>query len=424
MKRDVSAMRILTLSSLYPNTEQPTFGVFVENRLRALIAAHPVSARVVAPVPWFPLAIPGLARYSRFARIPAIEQRHGILIAHPRYGVIPKVGMAVSPYLLAWALKRALGQILASGFDFDLIDAHYFYPDGVAAVMVGGALGKPVTVTARGSDLNQIAEFSRPRKLIVDACRRAAAVITVSAALEKRIEAIGGHPARLVTLRNGVDLDLFTPGDRLRQRARLECHGPTILSVGNLVATKGHDLVVRALAELEGIELRIIGDGPERARLERLAAELRVADRVRFLPRQSQAAMVEHYGAADLLVLASSREGLPNVLLESLACGTPVVASAAGALCEVVRDAGGGVLVPPGDAEALAKAIAGLLEQPELRARLGGRARERVVARFAWPRIARATVDVYREVLAERGHPASTTTSAQSGIQRAPASSA
>ena len=175
-------MKVLTFSTLYPNAARPAHGVFVETRLRQLVASGQAEARVLAPVPWFPFRQPFYGDYARHAHAPRVERRHGIAVMHPRYPVLPKVGMTVAPLLLSRAVAPTLERIRRH-FPFGLIDAHYFYPDGVAAVMLGKRARKPVVVTARGSDVNLIAKHRLPRAMIRWAARNAAAVVTVSHAL-------------------------------------------------------------------------------------------------------------------------------------------------------------------------------------------------------------------------------------------------
>lgn len=350
-------LRILTFSTLYPNAIQPTNGVFVENRLRHLVANSDVSSCVVAPVPWFPFKSRSFGRYSALARVPHHEQRHDIPIYHPRYPVIPKVGMSIAPLLLYAAVKPIVARIARADHDFDIIDAHYFYPDGVAAVLLARALGKAVSITARGTDLNLISTFNIPRRQIVWAATRADALITVTEALKDKLVGLGIDASRVNVLRNGVDLGLFQPIDRVAERGRLGLDHQTLLSVGNLVPLKGHDIVIRALSKLTDKFLLIVGDGPERSRLEQLAKRLNVKDRVRFLGQVRHEQLPRIYGAADALVLASSREGWANVLLESMACGTPVVATNVGGNPEVIADEAAGVLMKERTVEALVDAI-------------------------------------------------------------------
>lgn len=186
------AMRVLTITTLYPSALAPTHGVFVENRLRQLVKTDRLTATVVAPVPWFPFRSRVFGRYGMVAGIPPIEARHGLQVHHPRYALIPKVGMSLAPFFLYLSLRRHVRKVLKNAEGFDLIDAHYVYPDGVAAAWLGAVLGKPVVVTARGSDLHLIAKYWIPRLLIKHSLKLCSAVVAVSQALANSARAVGG----------------------------------------------------------------------------------------------------------------------------------------------------------------------------------------------------------------------------------------
>src|SRR5215471_10902488 len=158
----MSPIRLLTFSTLFPNAGQPNHGVFVENRLRHLIATGQAESTVLAPVPFFPCRSERFGAWSRFARAGRHETRHGLAVHHPRYLVLPKAGMSIAPALLYHASVRALRRLIAGGLAFDAIDAHYVYPDGVAAVWLGRHFGKPVVITARGSDITLLPNFAVP----------------------------------------------------------------------------------------------------------------------------------------------------------------------------------------------------------------------------------------------------------------------
>jgi teichuronic acid biosynthesis glycosyltransferase TuaC len=395
-------MKILTFTTLFPNAEQPDHGIFVENRLRHLLGSRQVTAEVIAPVPWFPLASGAFGRFARLARVPLQEQRHGLAVRHPRYVSIPKIGMHIAPLLLYLGARRVANRLLAEGHDFDLIDAHYFYPDGVAAALLGRELGKPVVITARGTDINLIADFALPRRMILWAARRAAAVITVCEALRARLIELGADAAAIHTLRNGVDLVRFRPRERAEARRKYGVDGaaPVLLSVGHLIERKGHHVLIAALAQLPEARLLIAGDGPERAALDRLATRLGIAERVKFLGRVAHDDLAETYSAADLLVLASSREGWANVLLEAMACGTPVVATKVWGTPEVVADAAAGLLVEPRTAAAFAAAIARLLTAPPSRP-----ATRLYAERFSWDATTAGQLALFHDILARRQYP-------------------
>ncbi len=350
--------RLLTFTTLYPHAGLPNQGVFVENRLRHLVDSGRAVSTVLAPVPWFPSRSPRFGSWSRFAMAPAEEFRHGLRVVHPRFGVVPRVGMTLAPALLYAAAVPALRLLLRGGLQVDLIDAHYLYPDGVAAVMLGRRFGLPVVMTARGSDVTQLPDHAAPRRMIRWAMARADAMISVSAGLKRAMVALGADAARVTVLRNGVDLQGFRPpADRAALRAGLGLEGPVLLSVGHLIERKGHHLAIGALAQLPGWTLLVVGEGPERARLMALAARLGVDGRVRMLGAHPHADLPGFYGAADALILASSREGWANVLLESMACGTPVVASDIPGNDEVVQRREAGLIVEGNTAEGFAAGV-------------------------------------------------------------------
>ncbi|WP_020655393.1 glycosyltransferase family 4 protein [Massilia niastensis] len=384
-------MKILTFSTLFPNLEKPGHGIFVETRLRHLAAGGQVEARVVAPVPWFPSSNPRFGDYAKMARVPRHEVRHGLQVAHPRYPVLPKVGMNLAPLLLAQAVKPAIARIIDEGYDFDLIDAHYFYPDGVAAAMLARRFNKPLVITARGSDITLLPQYPLPRRMIQWAARRADAVITVCNALRDEVVALGVDAQRVTSLRNGVDLKLFQPVERQPNPEF------TLLSVGHLVAVKAQELIIGALPLLPGVRLVLAGDGPNRAMLENLARDLQVAQRVTFLGAVPQAQLREHYGRADALVLASSREGWANVLLEAMACGTPVVASRVYGTPEVVAAPEAGVLMAERSPQGVADAVNALRAAYPDRA-----ATRRYAERFSWDDTTAGQLRIFGDVLAQR----------------------
>ncbi len=389
-------VRLLTFTTLFPNDAQPNHGVFVENRLRHLVGTGAARATVLAPVPFFPFRSARFGKWSGYARVAPLERRHGLNIHHPRYPAVPRVGMEAAPFLLYQGSLRALRRLTGAGLEFDAIDAHYLYPDGVAAIWLGARLGLPVVITARGSDVTQLPEHAVPRLLIRRAMARADGLITVSAALQAGLLELGARPEQIRILRNGVDTTLFRPAERIAARASLGLRRPALLSVGHLIERKGHHRIIEALAMLAGVDLLVIGEGGERERLCALAARCGVADRVRFLGAQPHAALPRFYTAADALVLASSREGWANVLLEAMACGTPVVASNIAGNREVVQSRSAGLLVE-NTPKAIAAGVRMLLDDPPDRAVTRGYAE-----RFGWGETSRGQLELFSEIIANR----------------------
>ncbi len=397
-------LRTLLFSTLFPSSVRPGHGIFVQTRLRELLATGAIDVRVVAPVPWFPSSHPRFGDYALHARTPRRETLMGVDVRHPRYLLPPKVGMTVAPLMLALGAIPAIRGILAEGFDFDLIDAHYYYPDGVAAALLSSWFGKPLVVTARGSDINLIAQYRWPRRMMQWAARRAAASIGVSKALADAMGEWDIGREKLHVMRNGVDLERFRPLPQDEARARLGLSGgPLLLSVGNLVPLKGHDLTIAAFAgllpEYPGAQLVLVGAGTERERLEAQVRAQGLEGRVLFAGSVNNAELPHWFSAADVSILSSSREGLPNVLLESMACGAPVVATRVGGTHEVVTDAAAGRLVDVRDAEHIASAIKAVLQARPSRARVRDHA-----SQFGWQATSEAQLKLFRSIVQGATH--------------------
>jgi glycosyltransferase involved in cell wall biosynthesis len=396
-------MKVLVFTSLYPNNVWPNHGVFVKERMTAFARLNNGNVKVVAPVPYYP-SMPFGSRQG-FARVSRREVRDGMDVYHPRFFMTPKVGMALYGLTMFWSVIRTVRRIQRD-FDFDLIDAHYVFPDGFAAVLLGRALRKPVVVSARGSDINQFAAFPLIRKCLQITLRRADKVIAVCQALKEAMIKLGTPEEKISVISNGVDTNKFRPMPKDEARTALGLPaGTMLLSVGGLIPRKGFDVLIRALKILideyheKDLYLVIIGDGESRQDLGDLVAALELKDRVRFTGPVPHRDLYAWYSAADLFCLASDREGWPNVILESLACGTPVVATDIWGVPEILVSEEVGLLTKRDDRD-IARTIANALSRPW---------RSESLATFArghtWARAAQALDRLFREVLAERRAP-------------------
>lgn len=355
-------LRVLTLSTLFPDASRPNFGVFVERQTLGL-AAHPeVDLRVGAPLGLPPWPLSRHPRYVALAGQPCRERWNGLDVRRPRFTVLPGTGGRFHARSLVAALTPVLAE-MRRDFAFDVIDAEFFFPDGPAAVALGKRFGVPVSIKARGADIHHWGRSAATGRQVVAAARAADGVLAVSRAMRADMAAIGIAAEHVRVHHTGVDLDRFMPRDRAAAKAALGVAGPLVVALGALIARKGHDVVIDAVARLPDVTLLIAGEGPDRAKLATRAAAAAIGDRVRLLGSVPHGDLPALLGAADVMALASSSEGLANAWVEALACGTPIVVTAAGGAGEVVTEPVFGRIVAR-DASGFAGAIGALLADP------------------------------------------------------------
>jgi teichuronic acid biosynthesis glycosyltransferase TuaC len=403
-------VRLVTFTNLFPSALRPTHGLFVAERARRLATAlgedlSEGSWRVVVPVP----RVPGLLRRRAEDKLlAALPEREDVLLAdgrsvpvrHVHYLHLPGMSLRAQARRIVRACLPVVREEVGCGPA--LLDAHYVYPDGVAALEIANEIGVPCFVTARGSDLNVVARQPFVRDRIQDLAPSAAGLFAVSEPLRRRFVEIAGVEDDAVELaRNGVDLERFRPGDEVAARRALGLPEgvPLVLGVGRLVADKGFLTTARALQKMTpSVRFVVVGDGPLR---EELSAML-PAERLHLLGARPPADVVTAMQACDLLAFPSVREGWPNVVTESLACGLPVVATPVGAVPQMLSSPFVGALVRVDDAEALGREIVRFLQRPPSRERVRAHAEQ-----FGWQepieRLATRARAAVRVAFAERG---------------------
>jgi len=353
-------MRVLVLSSIFPGAHQPTRGVFVRHRIQGL--AKRCDIVVVAPVPWFPLN-----RWVRPERdaVPVFENQQGLRVYHPRFFSLPRYGKFLDGMLYFLSLIRFVARLRRS-FPFEVIDAHFAFPDGLAATLLARLFSCPVVITLRGS-IVRLSGYRFHRPQLRWALRRADRVTAVSQSLKDVAVGLGIPADHVRVIPNGVDSTAFRPMEQ--REARRLCGLPesatVLLTVAGIYEGKGQQTVVDLLPSLvarypEAIYVMIGGPRPGETYQRRLQASIRrlgLDRQVLFAGPRPQGELRQWFSAADVSVLATQSEGWPNVLLESLACGTPVVATRVGGAPEIVRHGEDGFLVPHGDPAALGDAL-------------------------------------------------------------------
>ncbi len=354
--------RVLVLTGIFPNRSNPTWGIHVFQNVRAL-AAH-ADVRVLATVPWTPRAL-ARGRYRAYAGIPARESWEGIDTVYPRYFVVPKVARFLHGWEYFYSIRAAVARE-AREFRPDVILAYFAYPYGFAAVQCGRMLRLPVVVSCRGSDINHMAVPRLQGGMIRAALRACNRVFVMSDEMRARVLPWGLDAARVEVVSNGVDATRFQPAERSAARAALGIRTAehVLVCVSRLSPEKGIDVLVDAMAQLKGSSARlyVVGDGAERDALATRARAAGVSENVVFKLTRPHDEIPRWLAAADVAVLPSRTEGMPNAVLEALACGRPVVATAVGGTRELITDPALGRLVAPGDAAALANALRDALD--------------------------------------------------------------
>jgi teichuronic acid biosynthesis glycosyltransferase TuaC len=342
-------LRILTFTELFPNSFDPNYGIFIYQRSVHLAKRPGIEVIVVAPVPYFPRWWK-TSRWRKSSDLPSEERIGGLEVHHPRYFLLPKIWMPFHALTMFLGCRKRVAE-LNKRASIDCIDAHFVYPDGLAAILLGKALRVPVCVSARGTDINVYPSFRLIQPMIRWTLSRASALIAVSAALKKGIVALGAKSEKIHLIPNGVDPERFTPVGReqARRKLGLPLDGPIVVSVGALIPSKGHSRLIRAFAQIAPqhptLQLYVLGEGPLHSDLETLVRQLGLQDSVHLLGKQPNNELPQWFCAAEASCLISEREGWPNVVTESLACGTPVVATRAGGIPEIVQSSDLGILV-------------------------------------------------------------------------------
>jgi glycosyltransferase involved in cell wall biosynthesis len=357
-------MRVLALTNLYPNPLQPHRAPYNRHQFRMLAELHPT--RVIAPIAWLDEWRSGRAAPP----LPADRrcERDGLIVDHPRYWYTPKVFRQYYGRFFWNSVRETFLRVVAE-FRPDVVFAPWAYPDGYAAVQLGREAKLPVVVQVHGSDIRQLDQYPARQAGTASAVRDARGVIAVCRDLAGGVMALGAAADRVRVVVDGVDRSVFSPGSRSAARVRLGLSDDVrhLLFVGNLVRVKGLDVLLEAcrwlVTDAGPWHLHLVGEGSERPALIRQAAAVGIAHRITFHGAVPHERLPDWFRAANLLVLASRSEGIPNVLLEAMACGLPFVATSVGGIPEIA-DPASCRLVPPERPLELAKAMTSLLADP------------------------------------------------------------
>ncbi len=400
-----NSMKIVSLSLVYPNPGEPGLGLFVRSRL--MHVAKLAQVTVVAPVPVIDYSNPH-GKWFRGREIPARRSDGGAEVLHPRW-IFPPGGTPLNVLCLFLRLLPTFFR-LRKNVGFDLIDAHFGYPEGAVAALLAAVFQCPFTITMRGSE-PVFAAYRCRRFSLRWALRRADAVFTVSAQLRQFALECGADPQRVRVIPNGIDRTALYPRDRAQCRARLGIGADrlVVVSAGELIEAKGHHLVIEAVRQLaaEGLPVELyIAGGVARGgarfdhEIARRMAAANPGAAVHLAGWVGREGLAELLSAADVFCLASFTEGWPNVVNEALACGTPVVATRVGAVPDMLPDERYGMVVPPREQAPLTSALGRALRSGWDRDAIAAWGQSR-----SWDDVARDVMDGIGNIAGQAGRP-------------------
>lgn len=355
-------MKILMVTRLFPSKVFPAFGTFCLERAKALAVEHDV--RVIVPTPYFPAWLPGKAEWKKWARVEnSGKVENDIPVVYPRFLSIPGTATWFQGVAMAKCVRQALN-ISFPDWRPDIVDGHFAFPDGYAAVRLAQSIGTTSVITCHGSDLRQYPDIPIAGAMTRWTMRNADRVISVSTDLMRRSIELGCPKERTVFLNNGVDPSKFTVQDKseCRKKLKLPTERKIGVCVGSLIDVKDQSLLLQSLVDIRngGHELPmlvLVGDGPNRQRLIDESIRLGLTNDVIFAGQKIHQEVADWMGAADWLLLSSRSEGWATVYFEAMACGRPVITSNVSSALDAISNADYGMVVEPRDSASFAKAI-------------------------------------------------------------------
>ncbi|TCS83366.1 glycosyltransferase family 4 protein [Tepidibacillus fermentans] len=393
-------MKILVISHMYPSNFNMTSGIFVHEQVKTLVRqGHEV--KVISPIPWAPFPFNQLSKkWNQYSKIPRKSQIDGIEVFYTRYLNLPH------SYLFEYygdffylGMKNVIAKLYQT-FPFELIHAHVALPDGVAAIKLKEKFHVPFVVTIHGQDLQHtIYRNKKCKAKITETFQKADKIILVSSKLKRIADQEIGYSSKSVVIHNGMNLEKIssTHSKKIPSNERM------ILSVSNLYPSKGIDLNLYAVSKLKNkypnLKYYIVGDGPERDRLRKLAEDLQIKEHVKFLGRLPHEKALEYMQACEIFSLPSWKEGFGIAYIEAMAFGKPVIGVVGEGIEDVIQQGVTGVLVKPKDVESLVKALDDLLSDPTKGEEMGQNARKMVYDQLTWKENVQQTIDLYKAVL-------------------------
>lgn len=362
-------MKVLLITNLFPNKMEPNRGIFVKQS--AVHLAKLCELVVVAPVNWFPPLLKWPKSMATLRETPREETIDGIRVLHPRWFAVPSFTRLFNGFLMFFGLISCV-QRLKNEFDFDVIYAHWLFPDGFAASLISLIVDKPLLLHAHGCDVNHYFNDRARKLMIMNAIGRARGVSVVSRQIRERLINAGVPAGKISFIPNGIDRSLFRPIPMYEARKKLDLSPEEFifLFIGSFEMVKGVDVLIKALAgclravRRDDVRLYLVGHGSREGLMRALVSEYAISDKVHFVGSVQHTLIPLWMNAANILCLPSIREGIPNVVLESQSCGRPVIASRVGGIPDIINSEDYGLLALPNNVFSLSDALVHGLTKP------------------------------------------------------------
>ncbi len=392
---------ILIITNLFPNPEEPNRGIFVAEMVRELKNSADIT--VLSPIPWFPKwgMLKRFKGWYRFSQIPYNYEINGQKVICPKYLAIPKLGFLHSFFMLVLLYPKV--KQLHKEKRFDLINAQWLFPDGVASCRIAKMLNIPIVLSAHGCDINLYMKMKFRKKQILKALNACDAVTVVSGQQKKSLAELGIPDSKINVIKNGFNENFKVQNKvTLREELGLNIKQQLIIFLGQLVEVKGFNYLISAVKQLEdalrnGYEVIVVGSGPLSNMYEKKVLELGLSEKIKFYGEKKHDEIQKWLGASDMLCLPSIREGCPTVVLEALACGKPVVASRVGEVPELVSEKSG-ILFDPKDVNGLAESLSVAMNRKWDENEISGS-----VKHLSWKSVAGEYFNVFSNVLSKEG---------------------
>jgi len=362
-------IKVLLITNLFPNNKEPNRGIFVKQEINALKKLCKII--VIAPVPFFPFECRLFQKWSINAGISKKEYIDNVLVLHPRWFVIPKILSSLYGFSLFLSIVIKILS-LNKKENFDLIYSHWIYPDGFAAVLLSKIINKPVFLHALGCDINLYTKYFIRRQLIKWALKNSTKTIVVSHNMAEKVFALGINKKVVVVIPNGIDTNLFKPMNKLecRNKLSIRLNEKIILFIGSLEIVKGIDILLYAFNELvtttkNPVRLIVVGKGSLKESIVKIISRFNLEEKISCVGEINHNDVPVWVNSADVFCLPSIREGMPNVILEAVACGKRIVATEVGGIPELLANYDNALLVSPNNKLSLTLALKAGIEKEE-----------------------------------------------------------